>query len=190
MKNGVRVVRLGLLLSLAVLFCAACSDGDPGGVQSGGPTPPAVGWAGEVDDAPYVAYERVGLDRLPRERLEPAGELRLTQQVRRIPAFRLRDGEASAIRYTDDGGRGWLAWEPTVVVRARREFAQAENVQPSQVTTLGVARVEWPDSCLGVRQPGALCAQAITPGFRITLRLGSTTAVYHTDLRERVVRAS
>ena len=184
-------VRLRLwLLLVPALLTAACGVGDGNSTRQPTPTPPAVGWSGEVDDAPYVAYERVTYERLPRGRLEPAGEVRLPEQVRRVAAFKLRDSESNAIRFTDDAGRGWLAWQPTIVLRARRDFAQQQGGQPSQVTTLGVARVEWPDSCLGVDRAGRSCAQVVTPGFRITLRLGAATAIFHTDLRERVVLAS
>ncbi len=183
------VARALLAVTLTTLLCAACGAG--GGNEAGDATatPPAVGWAAEVEDAPYVAYERVSLDRLPRARMEPAGEVRLTQQVRRVPAYRLRDSASSAIRFTDDGGRGWLAWQPSVVLRARRDFAQQESAQPSQVTTLAVTRVEWPNACLGIARSGGSCAQTVTPGFKITLRLGALTAVFHSDLRDQVQRA-
>jgi hypothetical protein len=149
-----------------------------------------VGGSGEVDDAPYVAYERVTFERLPKQRVEPAGEVRLPQQVRRIAAFKLRDSGTSAIRFTDDAGKGWLAWQPSVVLQARREFARLFGGQPSAIMTLGVDRVEWPDSCLGVRSASSACAAGSTPGFRIVLRHANTTAYYHTDLRERVVQAT
>jgi hypothetical protein len=174
---------------VAALVCAACGAGGGNAAREPTATPPAVGWAAEVEDAPYVAYERVSLERLPRARLEQAGEVRLTQQVRRLPAYRLRDGGASAIRFTDDGGRGWLAWQPSVVLRARRDFAQQEGRQAALVTTLDVTRVEWPNACLGIARAGGNCVQSLTPGFKITLRLGAVTAVFHSDLRDQVQRA-
>jgi hypothetical protein len=180
------------LLVVLALFAAACGAGtgnrDGAGARPS-VTPPAVGFSGEVDDAPYIAYERVSYERLPKQRLEPAGEVRLPQQVRRIAAFKLRDSGANAIRFTDDAGSGWLAWQPTVVLQARREFARMRSSQPSQITTLGVDRVDWPDSCLGVRASSSTCAADVTPGFRIALRHGNATAYFHTDLRERVVHA-
>ena len=48
----------------------------------------------------------------------------------------------------------------------------------------------WPDGCLGVPRPGVSCTQAIVPGFRVTLRLGSRTFEYHTDLNDHVERAT
>jgi hypothetical protein len=75
-----------------------------------------------------------------------------------------------------------------VVVRVRREFARAEGGEPSAVVTLGVARAQWPDGCLGVPSAGRSCRSEPAPGFRVTVRLGTVTAVYHTDLREQVLR--
>src|SRR6266511_6034980 len=85
-----------LAVTLTTLLCAACGVGGSDTAREATATPPAVGWAAEVEDAPYVAYERVSLERLPRARLEQAGEVRLTQQVRRLPTYRLRDGASSA----------------------------------------------------------------------------------------------
>jgi hypothetical protein len=180
------------LLVLALLL-AGCGAGTGNSGNSGAApsaSPPAVGVSGEVDDAPYVAYERVTYERLPKQRVEPAGEVRLPREVRRITAFKLRDSGANAIRFTDDAGQGWLAWQPSVVLQARREFARLVGGQPSAITTLGVDRVDWPDSCLGVRSSSASCVAGSTPGFRIVLRHANATAYYHTDLRERVVQAS
>ena len=186
----VSMVALLLVLSLVVAACGAGAGNDGGSGAAPSVTPPAVGVGGEVDDAPYVAYERVTYERLPRQRVEPAGEVRLPQQVRRVAAFKLRDSGANAIRFTDDAGKGWLAWQPTVVLQARREFARLVGGQPSQIVTLGVDRVEWPDTCLGVRPSTSSCAAGSTPGFRIVLRHANATAYYHTDLRERVVQAT
>src|SRR3712207_1451467 len=90
-----------LLLALALLAaaCGAGAGNDDGTGARPSVTPPAVGFNGEVDDAPYIAYERVTYERLPKQRLEPAGEVRLPQQVRRIAAFKLRDSGANAIRF-------------------------------------------------------------------------------------------
>jgi hypothetical protein len=183
-------VMLGLVMLMGTLGAIACGAGDANtDKQAAAATVAAPGQYGEAEDASYIAYERVGFDRLPKNRMEPAGELRLTQQVRRVQTFRVKDSGASAIRFTDDAGKGWLAWQPAIVLRVRRELAQAENGQPSQVTTLSVNRTQWPDGCLGAPGQNNSCGAA-TAGFRIMLRLGSVTATYHTDLGERTIRVA
>jgi hypothetical protein len=47
---------------------------------------------------------------------------------------------------------------------------------------VSVEPVDWSDACLGIERPGMMCAQVITPGFRITLR--------DADGSEHEVRAS
>lgn len=41
--------------------------------------------------------------------------------------------------------------------------------------------VEWSDACLGIRNAGVVCAQVITPGYRITLSAGGKTFELHTN---------
>src|SRR3712207_2855858 len=82
-----------LWLVVAALLLVACGAGAGNSAAEPSATPPAVGWEGEVDDAPYVAYERVSYERLPTDRLEPAGEIRLPRQVRRLSALRRKRKE-------------------------------------------------------------------------------------------------
>jgi hypothetical protein len=185
---GRRRLLLATVAAPLPLLLTACGAGAGNATRDPQPPAPAVGVNGEVDNAPYVSYEKVSYERLPKSRVEAEGEVRIAQQVRRLPAYRLRDGGTSAIRFTDDAGRGWLAWQPAVVLRARRDLGQQENVTPAQITTLGVNRVDWPDACLGI--PGAgFCTQTVTPGFKVTLRYLQTVAVFHTDRESRVLRA-
>lgn len=170
-------------------LAVACGAGGGPQANAPSPTPAAVGWNGTVDDVAYVAFEKVSLERLARARLVAEGEVRLSQQVRRVTAYRLRDSELSAIRYTEDGSVGWLVWQPTVVLRARREFAREQAGTAAQIVTLGVTRAQWPNTCLGIVAAGSDCGSAATPGFRVVLRLGSVTATYHTDTGERALRA-
>src|SRR5262249_6994360 len=39
----------------------------------------------------------------------------------------------------------------------------------------------WPDRCLGVVRMGVLCAQGVTPGFRIILEANGEQHEFHTD---------
>ena len=48
-------------------------------------------------------------------------------------------------------------------------------------------RVQWPDACLGLDQE-RMCAQAITPGYRIMLRSGTESYEYRADLTGNAVR--
>jgi hypothetical protein len=50
--------------------------------------------------------------------------------------------------------------------------------------------VEWPNSCLGAETEGVVCAEVITPGFKIIAEAGGQQVEYHTDLKGGFVIAS
>jgi hypothetical protein len=65
-----------------------------------------------------------------------------------------------------------------ITLQALRQQLQ---VNYDQVEVLQVEAVEWPDACLGIVRPDALCAATVTPGYRIVLRAADNTYEYHTD---------
>ncbi len=69
-----------------------------------------------------------------------------------------------------------------LVTTARTMLAERLSVAPEVITTVSVEMVTWPDACLGIADPARVCAQVLTPGYRITLRMGTDTYTYHTDL--------
>ena len=62
------------------------------------------------------------------------------------------------------------ATPPAAVTAAIAGAAQKMNVAPDQLTLVSYAPVDWPDACLGVVRPGVMCAQIVTPGYRIVLQ--------------------
>jgi|DewCreStandDraft_5_1066085.scaffolds.fasta_scaffold00367_63 hypothetical protein len=174
---------------LAALVLAAC-QAERRTTPVASPAPQVqIGATAHFDDVPYIAFAQVSLERLPRERLEAAGEARIDGLARRVPAYRLKGQPAAAVRYTVDGTHGWLAWQPQAVLHARRELARAANINPSRIQTLDVTSEVWPDSCLGVATPGQACTPEPVPGFRVLLRVDGRTLEYRTDQFNRVVPA-
>lgn len=70
---------------------------------------------------------------------------------------------------------------PTAGQKAIQDLADKLNIQPGQIAVLKTEAVEWPDACLGVSQPGTMCAQVITPGFLIVLEANGKQYEYHTN---------
>ena len=70
---------------------------------------------------------------------------------------------------------GWRVWQPQAVFDV---IATAGD----GATTESVERTEWPDSCLGLARLDEVCAQVITPGYRIVVRINGKQLEYHTDL--------
>ncbi len=64
---------------------------------------------------------------------------------------------------------------------ARKQLAAGLGVDMAQIRVVSDAEVEWPDSCLGVSQPGLMCAQMVTPGHLIVLSVGGVQYEYHTN---------
>jgi hypothetical protein len=52
---------------------------------------------------------------------------------------------------------------------------------------VSVERVTWRDGSLGCPQPGMAYTQALIPGWRIELAVGSTSVIYHASEQGRVV---
>ena len=48
--------------------------------------------------------------------------------------------------------------------------------------------MDWPDACLGLLDKEAMCAEVITPGFRVTLEANGKTYVYRTNETGLVLR--
>jgi hypothetical protein len=62
--------------------------------------------------------------------------------------------------------------------------ALAHDVNAPRDSIAGVSQDEmtWSDSCLGCAKTGEMCAQVLTPGYRVVLRVSDATYEYHTDL--------
>lgn len=75
------------------------------------------------------------------------------------------------------------------VQRAAREaVANAAGVAADAVTVLSSEAAEWPDSCLGLADADTLCAQMLTPGWRVVLEAGGRRWTARTDADGRVVK--
>jgi hypothetical protein len=49
------------------------------------------------------------------------------------------------------------------------------------VQVVSYEQEQWPDSCLGLAEPGEMCLQVITPGWSILLDAGGKRYEIHTD---------
>jgi hypothetical protein len=61
------------------------------------------------------------------------------------------------------------------------------GIPANQLVVHNVVSVQWPDSCLGAPQPGQMCLQVVTPGYRILLGNGVRLFEAHTNLDGTVV---
>jgi hypothetical protein len=78
--------------------------------------------------------------------------------------------------------------ELTAVGAARADLAARFERPPEEVEVISVDLAEWPDACLGAPGPDEVCAQVITPGYEIELRLDESTYTFRTDKTGATVR--
>ena len=58
---------------------------------------------------------------------------------------------------------------------------QSFFIDPDQVKILDSNMVEWPDTCLGIEQPGVDCIPQSTPGYAVLLEADGLKFAYHSD---------
>ena len=77
---------------------------------------------------------------------------------------------------------------PEAVRVARAKAASQAGVAVGQAVALEVANRQWPNSCLGLAGPEEMCAQVITPGYRIVVSAGGKQFIYRTNMSGSVIR--
>ena len=74
------------------------------------------------------------------------------------------------------------------VAAARANLAERFERDPAEVEVISVTAQEWPDACLGLADEGEVCAQVMTSGYLVTLRLSGNEYTFRTDVDGAVVR--
>jgi hypothetical protein len=82
-----------------------------------------------------------------------------------------------------DGRRVWLP--RSIATPVRQDLAPKINQSPQSLTITQATRQVWPDRCLGIADPAALCAPGRVPGWRVTVKSGDRAWVYRTDASGR-----
>jgi hypothetical protein len=77
---------------------------------------------------------------------------------------------------------------PPAVLAAQQSLASALGLPVDEVTLIEATPVDWPDSCLGAAQPDEMCAQVITPGYRLAFDTPQGQYVIHSDQTGRTYR--
>lgn len=74
-------------------------------------------------------------------------------------------------------------------IKAPVAFLAHEINQPvDEISLISSEKVEWNNSCLGASEPGEVCAEVITPGYRIVLDTPKGLYEIHTDLSGKSFR--
>jgi len=70
---------------------------------------------------------------------------------------------------------------PPAVASAIGWLAQEAGADPGAVVVETFTAADWPDACLGLPDADEACAGVITPGWRVTLRIGDAAYVLRSD---------
>lgn len=68
-----------------------------------------------------------------------------------------------------------------VIQRLKTALANQSGIAESDISLASSEAVEWGDACLGVPQPNEMCAQVITPGYRVVLTTPQGEYSIHSD---------
>jgi inhibitor of cysteine peptidase len=71
--------------------------------------------------------------------------------------------------------------ETAAVEAARAALAQAEQVAETEIVVREVTAVEWSNACLGAAAADEMCAEVITPGYKVVLAWDGAVYTYHTN---------
>ena len=59
--------------------------------------------------------------------------------------------------------------ENTVITVAKSALAKQLQISVDTIQLVSTQQVQWTDGCLGVQQPGIMCAMHVVDGYKITL---------------------
>ncbi len=77
-------------------------------------------------------------------------------------------------------------WPPLEGVR--QTLAKQLKIAPETITFVSADPAEWSDACLGAAQPDEVCAQVITPGYKVVLEADGVRYEFHTDETGAAIR--
>jgi hypothetical protein len=70
---------------------------------------------------------------------------------------------------------------PDVETRLQAAVAAELNLLEAEVGVQTAEAVDWSNACLGAAQPDEMCAEVITPGYRVTFTTPAGEVVVHSD---------
>ncbi len=93
------------------------------------------------------------------------GQVAVVPQAQAVP----ESGAAPAVTF------------PPAAEQARAAAASALSTSLISVAIVSAEQEEWPDACMGLPEPLEVCAQVITPGYRVVLQAEGQQVTYRTD---------
>jgi hypothetical protein len=70
---------------------------------------------------------------------------------------------------------------PEAITDILKNLAEQSGIDPAKIEIISFVETEWPNACLGLAGPDEMCAEVITPGWKIVLAAGEDVYEFHTD---------
>jgi hypothetical protein len=170
-------VRIILFLSAAVaVACVACGGSGssiPPTPPAATPSPPAGSLPDRIDlnGETWVYVRTLAASALSGETLRAAGSaVAADGSVTAVARGDTKD--ARPWELVSSAPDGWRVWWPSAV-------SDALAAAGPGATLVSVARMEWPDACMGLAERGEVCAQVITDGYVIVVERDGQRTEYH-----------
>jgi hypothetical protein len=77
---------------------------------------------------------------------------------------------------------------PYAAVAAREQLAQSLGIPATEIQIDYTQRQNWPDACLGLPREDEVCAQVLTPGWRVILNAEGREFEFRTDQEGDTIR--
>lgn len=77
---------------------------------------------------------------------------------------------------------------PDAVLSAVEELGSELQMPVDEIEIVSFSEEEWTDSCLGLGTAEEICAQVITPGWRVVLDVDGTEYIFRTDISADIIR--
>jgi hypothetical protein len=168
------------LFGATVVACADDGGNGAGGGEGDGAFTPALVTAVTTEDAggtavlgseTYVSDRTLPAAALSAERLEDAGTA-TAEDGETVPMARATSDDVAPWELVSPGDAGWVVWRPQVVLDVLADAGAGAAL-------ISVEAVEWPDACLSAAREDEVCAEVVTPGYRIIVEQGGETIEYH-----------
>jgi len=73
------------------------------------------------------------------------------------------------------------------VASAKTRLAAHLSITEDSIRVVSAEAVDWSDACIGIHEPGQMCAQVITPGYTIMVDVDGQSYELHTNTSGSVV---
>ena len=77
--------------------------------------------------------------------------------------------------------------EMEIISKVEAYIKTSQEIGEDVELTFTISEETWSDACLGIQEAGQMCAQVITPGYKVIVESPDNTYVYRTDAKAETI---